>query len=144
MFGDNCSIYDCTVSRRSKYKGISIFRLQTGDSEFDKNWRDKLLSVITRDREIDSALRERIRSKKMYICQRHYREDQLICHDTRKTVKPAEIPSLNLPLSKVSLLHHLPSQNLENLPTQSFKKHYLHLLLNLLFQSIVINHFLSF
>ena len=29
MPGDNCSIYGCTVSRRSKHKGIAIFKIQT-------------------------------------------------------------------------------------------------------------------
>ena len=58
MPGENCSIYGCTVSRRSKYKGVSIFKIPSGDNTFDKEWREKLVAVITRDREIDAPQRK--------------------------------------------------------------------------------------
>ena len=45
MPGDNCSIYSCTVSRRSKYKGIAIFRVPAPKTEFEKSWKDKLVAV---------------------------------------------------------------------------------------------------
>ena len=66
MPGKNCSIYVCTVSRRSKYKGVSIFKIPSDDNTFDKVWREKFLAVITSDREIDAALRERIKAKNLY------------------------------------------------------------------------------
>ena len=44
MPGDNCSIYVCTVSRRSKYKGIAIFRVPAPKTEFEKSWKDKLVA----------------------------------------------------------------------------------------------------
>ena len=56
MPGDNCSIYGCTVSRRSKYKGISLFKVPSSDKEFETRWRDQLVVVITKDREVDPAL----------------------------------------------------------------------------------------
>ena len=62
MSGDNCSIYGCTVSRRSKHKGIAICKIPTGNADFEKNWREKFVSITTRDRVIDVALRERINS----------------------------------------------------------------------------------
>ena len=49
MPGDNCSIYVCTVSRRSKYKGIAIFRVPAPKTEFEKSWKDKLVAVITKE-----------------------------------------------------------------------------------------------
>ena len=101
MPGDNCSLYGCTVSRRSKHKGIAIFKIPTGDTDFEKKWREKLISIITKDRVIDAALRERINCRKLFICQRHYREDQILNHATRKTVKPGEIPELNLPIKSI-------------------------------------------
>ena len=55
MPGDNCSIYGCTVSRRSKYKGIAIFKVPAPKTEFEKRWKDKLVDVITKSREIDGA-----------------------------------------------------------------------------------------
>ena len=75
MPGENCSIYSCTVSRRSKYKGIALFKVPSGDTEFDKCWRDQLVNIIIKDREIDAALRDRIWPKILFICQRHFRED---------------------------------------------------------------------
>ena len=100
MLGGNCSIYGCTVSTRSKYKGTAIFKIPTGDTDFEKNWREKLVSIITKDRVIDVALRERINSRKLFS-QHHYREDQILHHATKKTVKPGEIPELNLPIKSI-------------------------------------------
>ena len=98
MPGENCSIYGCTVSRRSKYKGVSILNISSGDNTFDKEWREKLLAVITRDRESDAALRESIKAKKLFICKRHFNDDQLYRHASRATLVPGSIPSLNFPL----------------------------------------------
>ena len=82
MPGDNCSIYVCTVSRRSKYKGIVIFRVPAPKTEFEKSWKDKLVAVVI-TKEIDVPLRERIKSGRLFICQRHFTEDQILRHDTR-------------------------------------------------------------
>ena len=54
MPGENCSIYSCTVSRRSKYKGIALFKVPSGDTEFDNRWRDQLVNIIIKYREIDA------------------------------------------------------------------------------------------
>ena len=113
MPGDNCSIYGCTVLRRSNHKGVAIFKVPSGDTEFEKNWREKLVSIITRDRVIDAALRQRINASKLYICQHHYREDQILEHATRKTVKPGEIPELNLPIKS------FPSSSTSTKPRES-------------------------
>ena len=64
MPGDNCSIYSCPVSWRSKYKGTGVYRVSSGDDEFAKAWREKLTPIITRNRVIDTALKERIIKKK--------------------------------------------------------------------------------
>ena len=97
MPGDNCLIYGCPISRRSKYKGTGIYKVLSGDDDFAKAWREKLLPIITRNRVIDTALKERIIKKKLYICQRHYRPDQIPVNDSRTSVKPGEIPELNIP-----------------------------------------------
>ena len=54
MSGDNCSIYGCPVSRRKKYRGMSLFKVPNGKSEFEKKWKDQLTAIITKDRVIDS------------------------------------------------------------------------------------------
>lgn len=98
MPGENCSIYGCTVSRSSKYKGIGIYKVPGGNNEFDTAWRNKLVAIITKNRVVDKALKDRIEKKRVYICQRHYRTDQISCHESRTSVIPGEIPEMNLPL----------------------------------------------
>ena len=41
-----------------KYKDISIFKVPSGDSEFETNRRNKLVAVVTRDRVVDATLRK--------------------------------------------------------------------------------------
>ena len=45
----NCSIYGCHSSRRPEYAGIGIYKVPSGDGEFEKNWREKLVLIITKD-----------------------------------------------------------------------------------------------
>ena len=60
MPGYNCSIYGCTVSRRSKHKGIAIFKIPTGDTDFEKNGRENLISFITKARLFHLLLNRRL------------------------------------------------------------------------------------
>ena len=76
MSGINCSIQDCHVSRRSKYKGTGISKVPSGDSDFETNWRNKLVPVITRDRFVDANLKVWINNERISIYQQHFRTDQ--------------------------------------------------------------------
>ena len=62
--------------------------------------RDQLVAVITKDRVIDASNRiknkERIKNKKLFICQRHFTEAQHFRHETKTTLNPGVIPTLNL------------------------------------------------
>ena len=53
----NCFIYGCHSSRRPEYAGIGIYKVPSGNDEFEKNWREKLVFIITKDRVIDEPLR---------------------------------------------------------------------------------------
>ena len=106
MPGANCSIYGCPTSRKSK--GISIFRVPTGDDEYSKNWREKIVNIITKDRVIDKNLRSQIEKKNLYTCELHYLEDQLIRNDTKTTRIPGVVPTLNLPVK--SFQHQIKLQ----------------------------------
>ena len=64
MVGTNCSIFGCSISRRKS--GVAIFKIPQGDDKWSSNWRN-ILSVVTRDRVIDKALRERIMKKKQFL-----------------------------------------------------------------------------
>ena len=64
--GVNCSILGCHVSRRTKHKGLSIFKVPSGDSEFETTLRNKLIVMVTRDRVIDTKLKEQINNRNIY------------------------------------------------------------------------------
>ena len=73
MPGQNCSIYRCPVSRARIFKGIGIYKVPAGDDNFERHWREKIVAIITRDREVDSNLRKSIENKRLWVCQRHSR-----------------------------------------------------------------------
>lgn len=75
MPGANCSILGCSTSRRKV--GVAIFRVTAGKDEYNTNWRNKVIDIVTKYREIDKPLRDRIEKKNIYICERHY-EDKFI------------------------------------------------------------------
>ena len=75
--------------------------LPSGEDEFETRWRNKLIAIITRDRAVDTDLRERIIKKKHYICQRHISSEQIITHESRTSLKPGELPTLNLPQKSI-------------------------------------------
>ena len=56
---------------------LGIFKVPQGDDEWSSNLRKSIISVVTKDRVIDKALRERIRKKNVFACEKHYSEDQL-------------------------------------------------------------------
>ena len=74
MPGANYSIFGCSTSRKSK--GISIFRVPTGDDEYSSQWREKIVNIITRDRVIDDSLKKRIENRTQHTCELHYPEEK--------------------------------------------------------------------
>ena len=67
MPGANCSIFGCSTSRKSK--GISIFRVPTGDDDYNTKWREKIVNIITKDRLINESLKTQIERKSLYTCE---------------------------------------------------------------------------
>ena len=76
MPGENYSIFGCTKSRTTK--GLPIFSIPKKDDEWHRDWREKLVNIVTKDREIDADLRDQIERKLLHICELHFTEDQLI------------------------------------------------------------------
>ena len=89
MPGKNCFILNCPVSRKAQYL-LCIYKVSSGTNEFESTRRDKLVAVVVRLREVGSALKERIQKKKIFICQRHFRDDQIVHTDQ-------ELPSFLVP-----------------------------------------------
>ena len=99
MPGENCAVYGCSASR--KHKGISFFKVPLPNNDFNKKWGDEIINIITKDREIDSSLKTRIESRKLFICEQHFSSDQFYEYDTRKSLKEGELPKLNLPTKRI-------------------------------------------
>ena len=59
MPGANCSIFGCTKSRTTK--GLAIFSIPKKDYEWHRDWREKLVNIITKDKEIDADLEARLK-----------------------------------------------------------------------------------
>ena len=83
MPGANCSIYGCKTSRKDE--GISIFRVPTGEDEYNTQWRNKIVAIITRDRTIDWSLKKQIENKTLNTCELHYPEEDLVKNVTKIT-----------------------------------------------------------
>ncbi len=79
MPGANCSIFGCGTSR--KHVGIGIFRILSGKDEISKRTREAWLKIITKDRVIDKSLRRQIDSGSLYVCEKHFKEEE---YDRRK------------------------------------------------------------
>ena len=86
------------------------------DDEFNRNWRNKLIQIITRDRENDSNLKGQIQRRTLHICKLHYPEECLIRNPNKTTRIPGSLPTLNLPLKS-----HAPSSKKER-PSASIDK----------------------
>ena len=76
MPGANCSIFGCTKSRTTK--GLAIFGIPKKDDEWHRDWREKLVNIITKDREVDADLRSQIERKSLHICELYFTDDQVI------------------------------------------------------------------
>ena len=99
MPGANCSVFGCPVSRR--HKNVSIFKVPEATNDFKAKWRQEIINVITRDREMDDSFRKQIQSGTLYVCERHFSTDQMWCYSEKKTLKDNAIPSLNLPQKSI-------------------------------------------
>ena len=75
MTGANYSSFGCSSSRRKS--GVVIFKVPQEDDEKSSNWRKSIIRVATKDRVVDKALRQRIIKKNIFVCEKHYSEDQL-------------------------------------------------------------------
>ena len=76
MPGDNCAFPGCHITRTKRYKGISIFQIPTKEVKFHSEWRKSILNALTKYRsfkQTDPA--ERVCEGDIYICERHYLED---------------------------------------------------------------------
>ncbi len=78
MPGDNCAVFGCGTSRRTK--GIVIFKLPAPKNADFEKLRADWLNQISKSRVIDRDFKERIENDRVYTCERHFKPDELeIC-----------------------------------------------------------------
>ena len=76
MPGDHCSVNGCGANRRMK--GIGIFQILAEKN--NKDWREKWLGELLKVRELDTNFRNQINENNVYICERHFHENDIeIC-----------------------------------------------------------------
>ena len=77
MPGANCASPECTVSRTAKYQVTGIFQNPMRDDDFHVSWRNNTVAVLGWYRVMDKAVRERILTGKIYICERHFKTEDI-------------------------------------------------------------------
>ena len=122
MPGENCAIVGCSTSRR--HKGSSIFKVPLPNNEFNKKGNRDLINIIAKDRQVDEALKKRITSCNLYICEHHLSPEQIWNYPSRKVLKDGALPSLNLPKNSIA---SSKSSHIITRPTASIQKREDHL-----------------
>ena len=59
------------------YRGISLFKVRQGDDDWSKDWRKKTIAILKQYREEDTRLRQQIIKKNIFICERHYKPEDI-------------------------------------------------------------------
>ena len=77
MPGANCAFPESTVSRTAKYQGTRTFQIPMRDDDFHVNWRNNIVAVLGRYRVMEKAVRECILTGKIYICERHFKTEEI-------------------------------------------------------------------
>lgn len=77
MPGGNCCINGCPMSRR--YKNVSLFKIPARSGEPATNrWRMNMIDTVKKYiKTFDAAFKERLKNNRVYICEKHFTEDQL-------------------------------------------------------------------
>lgn len=71
MPGVNCSVFGCSMCRRTK--GIGIFRIPA--EHVQKEWRQRWLSEITKTRVVDENFKKQIANNNVYACEKHFHKE---------------------------------------------------------------------
>ena len=77
MPGGNCCINGCHISRR--YKNVSLFKIPARSEEpATLKWRENMIKTIKKYiKAFDDTFIERLENNRVYICEKHFTEDQL-------------------------------------------------------------------
>ena len=73
--GDNCWVPECGSSRR--IEGLYLFKMPCTPRTEGVEWRNSLIAVIKKHRVVDTKLKERIATGKIFTCEKHFKPDEV-------------------------------------------------------------------
>ena len=76
----NCAFVGCCTNRNNlseTYKGISLFKITNRKGDYYENWRKEVVNILTKSRVIDATLKHQIETDTVYICERHYKPEDI-------------------------------------------------------------------
>ena len=76
MPGGNCAFPTCGTSVTMKHEGTS-FKITKCKSELKTKWRNDVLSILKRYREITPEVMKLVMKGKKWTCQRHYHPEDI-------------------------------------------------------------------
>ena len=65
------------ANKSGKYKDIAIFKITARSGIFYLVWKKKILSIITKYRQVDADLLQQIERGQIYICENHYEPEDV-------------------------------------------------------------------
>ena len=60
-----------------KHQRVGIFKIPTRNDSFYNEWRNNLVDVLIKYRVVDKWLKKRINEGKVYLCERHFIEQDI-------------------------------------------------------------------
>ena len=99
MPGAHCAIEGCGTCRNQKEYGIFFIPSKKKKDPFTVKWRSEVINIITRDRVVNTELKENLKREKncVWTCQRHYDDKDIYFYPTRRLLKDGVLPHKNLP-----------------------------------------------
>ena len=96
----NCAFPGCSVQRKEKFQGTTIFTVPKRKDEFYTKWRKDLINIISRYRVLDCSTKQKLINcdETICICEKHFApEDIEYTKSGRKALKLLSLPTINLP-----------------------------------------------
>lgn len=81
MSGRNCCFNQCQQSdykpKLKEKEDWKLYTVTTRKDSFNTEWRNNLVAIIKKYRELDKPFYERLAKGKIWICAKHFSEDAL-------------------------------------------------------------------
>ena len=111
--GNICCFPNCHVNS-VRDKDYSLFKPTSRPGEFYEEWNKKIFDIILRYRVDDENFKSLRIKKKIYVCEKHYKKDDIEFTPTgKKTVKLCALPTENLPSKSHETVHFLRKPAME-------------------------------